>query len=97
MSRRLIGVFEVSAFFNDISHHAAEKIGLEGADFAGGGFDANFDADRGERERILKISGSDEKMRAVEIINPTRVGMASFDEFRGGIGGEGFQSTLGSF
>lgn len=29
----LVGVFEVSAFFNDVLNHAAKKVGLESTEF----------------------------------------------------------------
>ncbi len=94
----LIGVFEVGAFFDDVLHHAAEKIGLESAELIlRSALDADFDADSVEGEGILKVGGGDKIAGAVEIGDPAGVGVAGLDELGGGVCGEGFQGALDGF
>ena len=94
----LVGIFEVGAFFDDILHHAAEKVGLEGAELIlRSALDTDFDANSVEGEGILEIGRGDKIAGAVEIGDPAGVGVAGLDELGGGVGGEGLQGALDSF
>ena len=93
----VVWIFEVGTFFDNVLHHAAEKVGLEGAKLIRRGFNADFNANGREWEGIFEIRGSDNEACAIEIIGPTGVGVASFDELGGGMEGKGFQSALDGF
>ena len=94
----LVGIFEVGAFFNNVLHHAAEKIGLEGAEFIlWSALDTDFDADSIEGEGIFEVGRGDKIAGAVEIGDPAGVGVAGLDELRGSVDGESFQGALDGF